>query len=208
MGQHLQKYLTVLIGAFLTLLLSFVSDFVLSLSRETTWIIFSVGSVITITVSLLEQKVVDTVSDEIDAKIEVFSALARVKDPELYRLAQQALSDCLEKIKNYGDGIITLPDMAHMTNRLSTCQESYQATFWVPTLQSLYALQDTSAGRSYYELNLQALKRGVKIERIFIFNKQDVLDENGQFVDKRAKDILLGQSSDGVVVRVAWVDDL
>ena len=40
MGQHLQKYLTVLIGAFLTLLLSFVSDFVLSLSRETTWIIF------------------------------------------------------------------------------------------------------------------------------------------------------------------------
>jgi len=206
--RKLRQYLTVLVGAVLTLVLSFVSDFWLSLPKEITWVIFSLGAIITITVTLLEQKLVDEISDEINDKVEIFTTLEQIHDAELYVLAKRAISDCKEKLENYRSGIIPATEWAHITDRISNCRKSYRAIFWGTKPQSLYSFEDTSAGRNYYDLNVQAVLRKVEVERVFVLDKADMLDEEGHFVDARGLRIMQSQQDAGIKVRIVWADVL
>lgn len=208
MTSKLGKYITTIIGILVTIGLSFVSDFVLRLPLEITWLTFFTGSIVTVATTLLEQNILARNSAEINRKLEIYGLLEQIEDPEIYQLASATVTECIEKLKKYKAGIIPSTTQAHLTDRLSKCNKSLKSTYWVPNLQALYLLEDDFVGRNYYELNVQALKRGVTIERIFLFNQEDVFDEGKNHFDEKALHILKQQQNDGVNVRVSWIRNL
>jgi len=206
--ERLANYLSTIIGISITIAFSLVSDFILKLPKEITWLTFFTGSIITVSVTMLEQKLIDRMSEDLNKKIQIYSILENIKDPELYQIAQTAISECEEKLKSLEEGIIPTAEYSHHTNRLTLCHKSFQAIYWANTPESLYKLKDTFAGRNYYELNIEAVKRGVKIERIFILKKSDMLGADGKFQDKKAIDIIKNQQQNGINIRVCWNENL
>ena len=204
----LGKYLLAIIGALVTISLSLISDFVLKLPKEITWLTFSIGAIITVTITLLEQKLLDSVSDEISRKIELYQILGKIEDPELYQLALNTISESIEKLRNYEQGIVPSTEHSYISSRLSKCKKIYQATFWAATIQSLYNVEDRSSAVNYYEANFEAVKRGIKVERIFLLSKDDVLETDGKFANQKALRIISRQQSEGINVRIIWLESL
>jgi len=134
--------------------------------------------------------------------------LEGIKDPELYQIAQTSLSEYIEKLKSLKDGIIPTTEYSHHTTRLSQCQKSFQAIYWANSSESIYKNEDTFAGKNYYELNVEAVQRGVKIDRIFILNKADMLNSEEKFHDKKALKIIKQQQENGINVRICWTENL
>lgn len=197
-----------IIGLLATVALSLVSDFLLNLPREITWLTFFVGSIVTVTATLQELRLLNMVSDEIGYKLEIYNLLNNIEDSELRKLAEKAINECLQKLRDYQSDIIASDDdaVSYATNRLSQCKKSLQSTYWAPDMQTLYYIEDDFVGRNYYQANINALKRGIHIKRIFILNKRIMLDNN-RFIDDKALRILQKQQNDTVDVRISWIDD-
>jgi ketosteroid isomerase-like protein len=54
---------------------------------------------------------------------------------------------------------------------------------------------------NYYQANLRALERGVQVTRIFVINKEDM-------INKEVQKVLRSQLNDGVEVRIAYREEL
>ncbi|MBC8485264.1 MAG: hypothetical protein H8D45_04400, partial [Bacteroidetes bacterium] len=68
-------------------------------------------------------------------------------------------------------------------------------------------VENIPAGRSYYQLNEQLLKKGVRVERVFILRQADMLDDQGRFTDTKALRVIQGQQKEGVTVWISWLDN-
>ena len=210
MSNSLQKYGTAIIGVLVTVFLSFASDFLLHLPREFTWLTFFLGSITTVAVTLLEHRLIDANTTELNKKLEIYNIHESIKDPELHQLADIAIAECIQKLKDYQSGIITSPvdGQSAAMERLPHCKKSFETTFWVVNKQSLYRIQDTSSGRSYFQANVDAVKRGVDITRIFLLGKAQFVDANHNFFDSKAIKIIQQQQASGIKVRICWLEEL
>ncbi len=148
MPSKLQQYLTTIVGTLTTVTLSLIS-FAFELPREFVWLTFFVGSIITITATLLEQRLLDATSTELNSKLEIYRLFDKIKDPELQQLANDAVTECIYKLQNYAKGTISSPIDAHfyLIERTSKCQRIFQATYWVPRIRTLYNIEDTFVGK-------------------------------------------------------------
>lgn len=203
----LQQYNTAIIGALVTIVLTFASDFLLSLPKEITWLTFFLGSIVTVSTTLLEQRLLAATSEELNRKLEIYDLLETITDEEFRHLADMAITECVKKLREYSQGYTSFTSHAYLENRIKECKKSYKATFWVPNPDELYKLEDESAGINYVASNFESVKRGAKIQRVFIFHKRDMLDEHGKFFDQKALAILQKQQDGGIEVRVSWLDD-
>lgn len=209
MTSKLQKYVTTITGLTVTLFLTLVSDFFLQLPNEITWLTFFMGSIITISTTLLEQRLIDQTSNEFSNKLRIYGLKDQIEDTELRELADKAIDECLQKLQDYRLGVISSTEegRAYSIKRLSRATTSLDATFWVQNKQALYSLEDSSAGRNYSQTNIDAIRHNIKIRRIFIIKKSDVLDSNGNFADAKALKIMQDQNNAGIDVRISWVEE-
>ncbi|MBL7178548.1 MAG: hypothetical protein ISS66_22220 [Desulfobacteraceae bacterium] len=207
MPQKLQGYVTTIVGTLITIALSLISDFILNLPSEITWLTFFVGAIVTVTVTLLEQRLLTVASEEINRKLEIYRLLDQIEDPELSQLARTAIRGCTEKLQEYANGVVTYSTHGYLTDRVGKCQKSLQATFWASDKIHLYNVENIPAGRSYYQLNEQLLKKGVRVERVFILRQADMLDDQGRFTDTKALRVIQGQQKEGVTVWISWLDN-
>ena len=208
MPKRIQKYITTLVSLLATVILTLLSDFILNLPVEITWLTFFTGTIITISVTLLEQRLLDVTSEELSKKLEIFQLLEQIDDVEIQQLAKETIEDCTEQLRKFKQGIIPSTFQAHLTNRLNKCQKKFQATFWVNEIDFLYRLEDSFAGRNYFEMNKKAIERGIKIERIFLIKRTSVVDDNGNIFNEKALRIVNNQKNAGISVRVGWTEDL
>ena len=178
-----EKFLTTIISSLATVVLTLSSDFLLKLPDEVTWLTFFVGAMVTISATLVEQRLLSATEDEIQRKLEGYKLLGQISDPELMQFGQAAIKECEEKLREYATGVFEENSHVYMTGRIETVQNRLQATFWVQNKNSIYNIEDTPAGQSYQNSNRALLKRGVQVERIFIMNKDDVIDSDEQFSD-------------------------
>jgi hypothetical protein len=73
----------------------------------------------------------------------------------------------------------------------------------------MYVWDDHQGITNYYQANLQALKRGVIIERLFLLWKKDVIDSNtGQVIDSKIMKIMSDHQDCGIEVFVTWLESL
>jgi hypothetical protein len=62
---------------------------------------------------------------------------------------------------------------------------------------------------NYYQANLSALKRGVKIERLFLLRRGDIINgTTGQVISPRALKIMEEHQNKGIEVFVTWLESI
>jgi hypothetical protein len=161
MISKIQQYNTAIIGSLVTIALTLLSDFILKLPSEITWLTFFLGSIVTISVTILEQKILSATSEELNRKLEIYNLLEKIDDDEFRQLADVAIEECIKKLREYSQGYTSFATHGYLTNQMNRCKKSYSATFWAPTTEEIYKLEDENAGANYSKANFEATKLSV-----------------------------------------------
>src|SRR5688572_7404884 len=82
----LKQYVTTFVSALVTLVLTLITDFVLNLPRDISWLIVSIGTIITLSATLLEKRLAETASKEIAGKLKLYNLLEQLDDDDVLRL--------------------------------------------------------------------------------------------------------------------------
>jgi hypothetical protein len=205
---RLRNYATTIVGELVTIGLTLISDFVLKFDNQITWLTFFIGSIVTLTAALLEQRIIDVISTEFNRKLEIYRLLSQIEDQELQQLGNEAIIECVRKLQDYERGFIPLTVHNRYTNRVSKCQKSMKAVFWAHDIQELFKFNNDFVAQNYYKANVEAhKKRGVQVRRIFILDRKTVLDSQNLFSNGEVLKILSMHQNDGLMTNVAWLDD-
>ena len=194
-----REYVMALVSLIVTLVLTLIADVVLQLSPEGTYLTFVIGATVTLSATLLEKELQTTISEKIGKSLDLYRLVASIDDEDLktevFKLA-------------YGLSLGEVPPhiaAIRSVELLENAQDCIYASDLSTTLDSIYRW-NTSRLKTYYKGNLEAIKRGVPIERTFILSRNAVLT-NDQW-DPVVLEILKRQSKDGIQVRVLWQEDV
>lgn len=93
--------------------------------------------------------------------------------------------------------------------RIITSELSYKATFWglLTSKRGLNNLVRTDAYISFFSANIFAIKRDLKLKRIFILSKKEYLNKDGNFIDKEAYEFIKKHVDIGVNVKIGFIED-
>jgi hypothetical protein len=73
--------------------------------------------------------------------------------------------------------------------------------------QSMLNWWNSGTGRTWYESNLEAIARGVTVERHFILKHTEILGNNGAW-DSEVLTLLQKHAADNIDVRVLWIEEV
>jgi hypothetical protein len=218
MLSRLRQGLTPIIGESVTIAFSFISDFLLGLPREFTWLTFFVGSMVTVAVTLLEMRLTDTASAlsiEMGRKLEIYHLLERLdKNNALRSRASHIVNKCVVELQNLTKGILRLDCdefYSYITAKMNGMTPGAKVFAIHIALEpsDMYIWDDIPGIANYYEANIAAKKRDVEITRVFVLKKDMVIQpETWQVLNHRIVNIMRQQHDDELTIRVAWDNEL
>jgi hypothetical protein len=130
---------------------------------------------------------------------EIPFALAQISDSECQAKAQEMVASALKNITLLQQGYIPLDEMEFY---LEGARLSNQATSRIKAVDPLtQGWLSRGALLNFYQANLRALDRGVRITRIFVTSRESLADPEVQKV-------LAGQYHDDIEVRLAFREEL
>lgn len=195
----LQSYTMALISFVATLMLTLIAEFVLDLTPEGTYLTFVVGTSITLATTMLEKNLEVQIEDRISRAFDLCQLISSIDDVALQH-------EVFKLAKSLSSGEVPPYITATRSVKLfKQADHSIYASDYNEDLQ-LTERWKGSRLRRWYKLNLEAIKRGVVTERIFILRKSEVIDSNGW--DEGTLSILQKQAEDGVLVKVLWIEDV
>lgn len=217
MTKKLQSHITTIVGTLVTVLLSLVSDFLLKLPTEITWLTFSIGAIITITITLLEQRLLDTNSEEINRKLEIYRLLSNIGDDELLKRGHTAIEECRTELENLAKGVLRIesPELYQYLIKTSGIAK-YQILGTHIGFDELHmnlnssasnALQ-TSGVQQWFERKHKLMQQGIRFERIYILPRNISIDNKTGRLNPEIIKHLEKQQSDGVSISVVWQEDI
>lgn len=195
-----REHATALVTFLATAVLTLISEFVLNLSREGTYITFATGSLIALGTTVLKAEVVREIKGEFGGVLSLYDTLSKVEDEGVrewvYDLAKQ-----------FSRGELP-PYVAAVYSRrlIAEVKETLQTSDYSPDPGAIAAWTDSPRYKTWFAANLEAMDRGVRIERVFVLRKQEAMS-GGQW-DDRVRSILQQHYDAGIEVRVLWVEDL
>jgi len=208
-----RQHVTTLLTALVTIALSFSSDFLLDLPREITWLTFFVGSIITLAATLVEIRLVEIASSEISRKLEIYGLLEKLEKDDTLRLrAMEIIDTCQAELENLTKGILRLEGgefYRYVTEKMKTASRYVQAIHVALELSDMYIWESEQGVINYYRVNVEAVQRRVTIERIFVLQKEKVINTaNGQIIDLKTIEIMRQQKRDGINVIIVWIESM
>jgi hypothetical protein len=169
---------------------------------EVAYTIFGVSILLSLVTYLLQEDIEKTRAEllaQYQRAHELTFAIARISDPECQSKAHELIASAMRTISLLQQGYIPMDETefylegakqmeqtvhhAKMTDRITTGWDSCGAMF------------------NFYQANLRAIERGVKITRIFVVGREDLADPDFQKV-------LLTQYRNAIDVRIAFRDEL
>lgn len=130
---------------------------------------------------------------------ELTFALARISDPECHAKANELLAGTKRTLALLQEGVIPLDESQFY---LDGAKSADQAMHQIKAVDPLTpGWQSRGALINFYQANLRAIERGVRITRLFVINRPDLSDPEVQKV-------LYAQLRDGVDVRIAFRDEI
>ncbi len=141
-----------LIGFIITLVLVLISDFVLDLAKESTFIIFAIGSTLTVAITLLKAELVGTIDSRISRVLELYNLYGQISDPELRELASDL---------EFQDRLV------NAKSKIRTSAVENESLAW--RMETL-PIREVSWYRSLQE----AINRGCHVEEIHIVDESKV----------------------------------
>jgi hypothetical protein len=201
-----RKRIITLIGLLLTVILSLVSDFILKLPKETTWMTFFVGSIVTITVTLLGQEIEESI-DNTEYNFKKALANYSLMYDNFENLGDENLQyQIISLLDTLKKGEVPAFMAASRTRHLiMTAKTSCVSIYPIRQKQELYDWVDYPRHRTWLRDNYDAVKRGVKVERTFILKKSEFYIHDQW--DEKALTVLSEQAENGILIRLIWYED-
>lgn len=208
MRKLLENYTLTLVGLVVTFILYLFASFGLHLSNENQYIVFAIGLMTTLVIATFEHEVPKLFTTHIDQKIETYKLLSQIEEGDFHKWAQDIIADCEYKLRQLAHGEFRSSMGARYDiGRLNQAKKSLRAVYLGAIYQPDWVTSPEEA--RYYNENLDAIKRGVEITRIFILDKSKILDNlNGSVKDKVILDTMQRQKKDGILVKIAWQSDV
>lgn len=169
---------------------------------EAALIIFAMGALLSLATYLLRQDIEQTrkrLIDRYDQSHEITFAIARMTDPECQAKAQEIMAGVKRTLGLLQQGYIPLDETEFYMKGAKYMDE---CAHHVKVVDPLTAGWDSKGSLiNYYQANLRAIERGVRITRIFVINREELTDPNVQRV-------LVNQLRDGIEARIAFREEL
>ncbi len=171
-------------------------------NEQAAYMIFGIGILLSLVTYLVREDIEKTkvsLANMYQQVHEIPFALAQISDAECQAKAQELVLSTLKNITLLQQGYIPMDEIEfyHEGARLSN-----QATIRIKAVDPLTSgWLSRGALLNFYQANLRALDRGVKITRIFVTNRESLADPEVQKV-------LLAQHLDDIDVRLAFREEL
>jgi len=169
---------------------------------DAAYIVFGVGILFSLGTYLLREDLAQTQSKLIthyDQAHEITFAISRMADTECRDKAHEILAGVLRTLALLQQGYVPLDETEFYLNGTRYFDESSRQIKTVDPATSGWDSRGSLL--NYYQANLRALERGVRVTRIFVLNREDLAIPEVQKV-------LLTHLRDGIEVRVAYRDEL
>jgi hypothetical protein len=165
-------------------------------------IIFGTGILLSVATYLLREEIDQTrqkLMDKYDNAHEVTFAIARITDPECHSKAHEVMAGAKRTMALLQQGYIPLDETEFYMKGAKYMDECRRQVKVVDPLTAGWESKGVLI--NYYQANLRALERGVRITRIFVTGREELTDPTVQKV-------LLNHLRDGIEVRIAYRDEL
>lgn len=202
-----REFITELTVISLTIIIGLIALLLPNVSKGEAYIVWAVGALMISVTFTLKKEILSVLNE----RIEIYSLLQKINDDELRRMAINCIDECRNNLENLAQGSFTggvSEIFDHGILRIKNINNSIQATHVVPTLSCLHIFNTQPSVINYYNANIEAIKRGVKIERIFIIDEEVFFDSDKNIVDIEALKIIKKQIDDGIDVTIALKKDI
>jgi hypothetical protein len=164
----IREYTLALVSLVVTLVLTLIAEYVLQLTPEGTYLTFATGALITLAVTLLEKNLETKIKEELGERLELYHMVTNIDVPELqYEVSKLAKALSTGEIPSH---IASIRSM----RLLQEVKLSIHASDYSETKDTIYRWEGSRL-RTWYRLNLEAIERGVNIERIFILPRSETI---------------------------------
>jgi hypothetical protein len=205
--QHAFEFILGILSALVGLAVAFVKG-----SPEG-YIIAAIG----LQVAAALYKIKTEIHTKVGDKLEVYSLMEKIQDPILGGHARTAMENCKGSLKQLTEGKIR--DRADLIlhsiiEMISQARSEVLAVHVGRTVEHISKWQTSVHMRTYYTKNLEALSRGVKVQRIFILSEEHLCDPVGDGLNREDRlckavvEVLDQQWQDGIDVYCAWESDI
>lgn len=213
MRKLFEKYTLALITLGITFIMDVIANFALKLSIGDQFIVIAVGLMATLIVAAIEREVPELFGNQVDHKLEVYTLLAQIDDTEFRDRAQEIIADCKYNLRQLADGRFGsyMSASPYERGRLYKAKHRLRAVYLGTIYQGLgfYSWRRTPEEKRYYQENLEMIRRGIEIVRVFILRRnRTVNDESRIALDDEIVSIMKQQRDDGIKVRIAWEEDI
>jgi hypothetical protein len=169
---------------------------------EAAYTIFGIGVLLSLVTYLLREDIAKTRAELLEQyhqAHELTFAIARISDPECQSKAHEVMTSAMRTISLLQQGYIPMDETEFY---LEGAKQMEQAVHHAKTADRITTGWDSrGALHNFYQANLRAIERGVKITRIFVVNRENLAEPDFQKV-------LLTQYRNDIDVRIAFRDEL
>lgn len=204
----LKNYVMSLLSAAATAALGFISDIVLNLSQADTFIVVSTGALVTLALTLIEQRLNSdqrelraSITEEMAEKLDLFRMIEQIDDrqlrAEVFLLARRL------SIGEVPSHLAAVRTPALYDKAMKTVYASNVSL----TRTLLYRWDSLARFRRIVEVSAQRSKKGVIFTRTFFLSRAAIIAADGRW-DERSFKTLNAQVQAGIDVRIVWAEDL
>lgn len=171
-------------------------------NAQAAWMIFGIGILLSLVTYLVREDIGKAKAGLLDQYRQVHEIpfeLARITDGECQAKAQELLAGAKRTIALLQQGLIPMDETEFYLEGAKLSDQAVRQIRAVDPLTTGWLTR--GALLNFYQSNLRALDRGVRVSRIFVANRQDL-------VDPEVQRILLGQYRDEIDVRIVFRDEL
>jgi hypothetical protein len=166
------------------------------------------GLLITASASLLKFELME----RIDRDYKIQTLLNQLEHEALRKHGIEAIEACEDILEDLGRGIIKTGSAEIFKIIVELVDHTWhhiQAIHLANDLSYLYSWECNEGLMNYYQANLNALKRNVTIERVFLLKKEDIIDSKlNKVINQKVVNILNNQQRDGIKVFVTWLESV
>jgi hypothetical protein len=169
---------------------------------EAAYTVFGIGILLSLATYLLREDIEKTSAELLEQYShahETTFAIARISDSECQSKAHELMASAMRTIVLLQRGYIPMDETEF---NLEGAKQMEQATHHAKMVDRITTGWDSrGALHNFYQANLRAIERGVKITRIFVINRENLTEPDFQKV-------ILTQYSNNINVRIAFHDEL
>jgi len=169
---------------------------------EAAYTIFGIGILLSLVTYLVREDIEKSREELIELyhqAHELTFAIVRISDPECQSKAQELLASTMGTISLLQQGYIPMDEVEFY---LEGAKQMEHAVNHVKTTDRITTEWDSRGVlHNFYQANLRAIERGVRITRIFVIDRENLAEPDFQKV-------LITQCSGGIDVRVAFHEEL